>query len=47
MAVGKNRKLGKKGKKKKVVDPFTRKDWYVVSEVSAAEAACTHAGMGA
>merc|ERR1711878_134450 len=31
MAVGKNKGLkigGKKGAKKKVVDPFTRKDWY-------------------
>ena len=33
MAVGKNKGLkigGKKGAKKKIVDPFTRKDWWVV-----------------
>lgn len=33
MAVGKNKKLGKKGKmagKKKAADPFTRKEWYTI-----------------
>ena len=28
MAVGKNKKLGRKKGRKKVVDPFTKKDWY-------------------
>jgi len=34
MAVGKNKKMGKKGAKKKAIDPFTRKEWYDIKAPS-------------
>uniref|UniRef100_A0A7E4VNL1 Small ribosomal subunit protein eS1 n=1 Tax=Panagrellus redivivus TaxID=6233 RepID=A0A7E4VNL1_PANRE len=34
MAVGKSKKMIKKGNKKKVIDPFTRKEWYDVKAPS-------------
>uniref|UniRef100_A0A0K0F712 Small ribosomal subunit protein eS1 n=1 Tax=Strongyloides venezuelensis TaxID=75913 RepID=A0A0K0F712_STRVS len=34
MAVGKNKKMGKKGAKKKIIDPFTRKEWYDIKAPS-------------
>jgi len=28
MAIGKSKKLGKKGRGKKAIDPLSRKEWY-------------------
>eukprot|EP00010_Vexillifera_abyssalis_P007348 CAMPEP_0201548136 /NCGR_PEP_ID=MMETSP0173_2-20130828/4642_1 /ASSEMBLY_ACC=CAM_ASM_000268 /TAXON_ID=218659 /ORGANISM="Vexillifera sp., Strain DIVA3 564/2" /LENGTH=247 /DNA_ID=CAMNT_0047957417 /DNA_START=468 /DNA_END=1211 /DNA_ORIENTATION=- len=34
MAIGKQNKKGKKGGKKRVIDPFVKKDWYIIKAPS-------------